>query len=288
LSLAIHCILWKEEEAMTGYLWKLMVIVIFLPALVLQGCSVEGGDTIMADGMAPAEPRGVRSITGDGQVLIEWYPNQETDLEGYIIYSNLEETGKYEEIARVGRSVSSYVDEDVDNGVTYYYAVSAYDREGNESDPSPVIEDTPRPEGRNVTLEDYILKPNLSGFDFSRPERGAQMFDRADVDIYFGIDGEVSVPYIYSDTDVEMQDLGYTDFMDDVDVSPTKGFTTLFVEAIIGHTYAFLTPDGHYAKVRITDMDIQWSNGDVLDAWMTFEWAHQLQIDNPELAPAKN
>ena len=273
---------------MTGRIWRLMMVAAFIPALVIQGCSVEGGDTIIVDDMAPADPRGVRSVTGDGEVLVEWYPNQESDLDGYIIYSNMEESGTYTEIARVGRSVSSYVDEDVDNGVTYFYAVSAFDLDGNESDPSPVVEDTPRPAGRNVTLEDFILKPDLSGFDFSNPGSGAQTFDRRDIDIYFGVDGEVSVPYIYSDSDVEMQDLGYTDFMDDVDVSPTKGFTTLFVEAIIGHTYAFLTPEGHYAKIRITDMDVEWSNGDVLDAWMLIEWAYQLQIDNPELAPARN
>ncbi len=280
---------------MTGYIWKLMALVMFLPALVLQGCTVDGGDTIILDNMSPAEPRGVYSTTGDEQVLVEWYPNQETDLEGYIIYSNMEESGTYTEIARVGRSVTSFVDEDVENGVTYYYAVSAYDQDGNESDVSPVIEDTPRPAGKNVRLEDYILMPNQSGFDFSRPERGAQNLDLRGVDIYFGVEvltgahDEVRIPYIYTvDDDIAVQDLGYTDSMDDIDVSPTKGFTFGFVEAIIGHTYAFLMPDDHYAKIRITRMEVDWTNGDLLDAWMVFEWAYQLQTNNPELAPAKN
>ena len=90
------------------------------------------------------------------------------------------------------------------------------------------------------------------------------------------------MPYIYSDDqNVLMQDLGYTDSMDDIDVSPTQGFTTLFVEAIIGHTYTFFMPDGHYAKVRVSDM------GEDAD-WIIFNWAFQLQLDNPELAPARN
>jgi hypothetical protein len=137
-----------------------------------------------------------------------------------------------------------------------------------------------------VRLEDYILYPDLSGFDFSRPERGAQAFDLINTDIYFGVDGTVRVPYIYSDNGTEIQDLGYTDSMDDVDVSPTKGFTTLFVEAIIGHTYAFYTPDGNFAKIRITDMYIDWDNN-IQEAWVVFDWAYQLQFDNPELAPRK-
>jgi len=177
----------------------------------------------------------------------------------------------------------------VENGVTYYYAVSAFDSDGRESELSPeVVDDTPRPEGKNVKLEDYILEPDISGFDFSHPERGAQPFDLRGVDIYFGIDTEVSVPYIYSDNDTRMQDLGYTDSIDDVDVSPTKGFTILFVEAIIGHTYAFLVDEENYAKIRVTDMQIDWTNGDVEEAWIAFEWAYQLQTGNPELAPSKD
>jgi len=269
--------------------WSLVSLGIFILAFVLQGCTVDDNDVVVIDDTPPAAPRGVHSVTGDEQVLIEWYPNQETDLKGYIVYRSLRKLEDYAEIAEVGSEVSSYVDDGVENGVTYYYAVSAFDFDGNESNLSPeIVNDTPRPGGRNVKLEDYILEPDRSGFDFSHPERGAQAYDRHGVSIYFGIDTEVNVPYIYSDNETEMQDLGYTDSMDDVDVSPTKGFTTLFVEAIIGHTYAFLTPDGHYAKMRVTDMYIDWVNGDVGEAWVIFDWAYQLQPDNPELAPGRN
>ena len=269
--------------------WNLVSLGIFILAFVLQGCTVDDNDVVVIDDTPPAAPRGVHSVTGDEQVLIEWYPNQETDLKGYIVYRSLRKLEDYAEIAEVGSEVSSYVDDGVENGVTYYYAVSAFDFDGNESNLSPeIVNDTPRPGGRNVKLEDYILEPDRSGFDFSHPERGAQAYDRHGVSIYFGIDTEVNVPYIYSDNETEIQDLGYTDSMDDVDASPTKGFTTLFVEAIIGHTYAFLTPDGHYAKIRITDLYIDWVNGDVQEAWVVFDWAYQLQPDNPELAPRKN
>ena len=269
--------------------WKLMILGVSLSALVLQGCSVESGDVIVMDDMPPAAPRGVRSVTGDGQVLIEWYPNQETDLKGYVIYRSLDELEDYTEIDTVGAIRSSYVDEGVRNGTTYYYAVSAFDSDGNESDLSPeIVDDTPRPDGGNIRLEDYILDPDFSGFDFSSTEKGAQPYDLRGVDIYFGVDTKVKVPYIYSDNDTEMQDLGYTDSIDDVDVSPTQGFTVKFVEAIIGHTYAFLTPNGNYAKVRVTHLKMDLTDDDVREAWMVFEWAYQLQPDNPELAPRMN
>ena len=269
--------------------WKLMILGVSLSALVLQGCSVESGDVIVMDDMPPAAPRGVRSVTGDGQVLIEWYPNQETDLKGYVIYRSLDELEDYTEIDTVGAIRSSYVDDEVRNGTTYYYAVSAFDSDGNESDLSPeIVDDTPRPDGGNIRLEDYILDPDFSGFDFSSTEKGAQPYDLRGVDIYFGVDTKVKVPYIYSDNDTEMQDLGYTDSMDDVDVSPTQGFTVKFVEAIIGHTYALLTPNGNYAKVRVTHLKMDLTDDDVREAWMVFEWAYQLQPDNPELAPRMN
>ncbi len=262
--------------------------------LLFQGCTFQSDNCSIIDDSAPAAPRGVYSTSGDGEVLIKWYPNQEKDLDGYVIYRGSSSNGEYIEMGVVGSRVTSYVDDDVRNGNTYYYAVSAYDYDGNESELSPeIVEDTPRPDGRGVKLRDYIMTPELCGFDFAEPERGSQMYNwekpnlYSNIDIYFGVDTEVSVPYIYSDNDTLIQDLGYTDSMNDVDVSPTRGFTTLFVEAIIGHTYAFLTPDGHYAKVRITDLYIDWIGNDIREAWIVFDWAYQLQIDNPDLAPKK-
>ena len=120
------------------------------------------------------------------------------------------------------------------------------------------------------------------------------------MDIYFGVgtvivyteDGEelLNVAYIYTASDdIRIQDLGYTDDMDEIDNSPVKGFTFVFVEAIIGHAYTFQTLDGNYAKIRITDLQMDWLDDGILErAWVTFDWAYQLQIDNPELAPGKN
>ncbi|MFH1142978.1 MAG: HmuY family protein, partial [Candidatus Eisenbacteria bacterium] len=46
------------------------------------------------------------------------------------------------------------------------------------------------------------------------------------------------------------------------------------VEAIEGHTYVLLTRDGHYAKIRIIDLDAE---------DLTFQWAYQQQPGNVEL-----
>ena len=280
---------------MTKHIWKLTILAVFASATIFQGCTVESGDgdiIVIDDDAAPATPRGVYSITGDEDVTVVWYPNQETDLSGYVIYRSRREFEDYDEIATVDSDAISYLDRDVENGRTYYYAVSAFDFDGNKSGLSPeTVDDTPRPAGINVTLEDYILEPDLSGFDLSRPDRGVQPFDDRNADIYFGVgdvDGELSVPFIYTaDDNIGIQDLGYTDNMDDVDVSPAQGFTFAFSEAILGHTYTFLTLEGNYAKIRITELEVRRVNGDIQRAWVTFDWAYQLQPDNTELAPGR-
>ena len=51
-------------------------------------------------------------------------------------------------MADLSTDASRYVDDDVRNGSTYFYAVSAYDYDGNESELSPEqVYDTPRPSG---------------------------------------------------------------------------------------------------------------------------------------------
>jgi len=55
---------------MTKEVWKLLVFaVLFIPIVIIQGCTVEGDDVIVVDGMAPAAPRGVQSITGSCRVV---------------------------------------------------------------------------------------------------------------------------------------------------------------------------------------------------------------------------
>ena len=231
----------------------------------------------------PAIPRGVLTTTGDERVTIEWFPNGERDLTGYRIWRS-EDNVDFDLLEEVSSDTARYVDTDVINGSTYYYAVSAFDFDDNESDLSPEeIADTPRPAGANVTLDDFNRLPERSGFDFSRPDKGAIPWDAATTDVYFGVDTAVSdnfiyenVRYLYSDNTTIIQDMGYRDVFDAVDVSPLEGFVSEFVEIIEGHVYVLNTPDGNFAKIHMIS---------VSDSAVTFDWAYQTDPDNPQLAP---
>ncbi|MDE0480949.1 MAG: fibronectin type III domain-containing protein [Candidatus Poribacteria bacterium] len=244
----------------------------------LTGCYIDADDdNDNIDREPPAIPRGVRTITGDEYVRIEWYPNAEFDLEGYTVWRS-ENNNDFEAISDLPPGTSHYTDRDVRNGRTYYYAVSAYDITGNESELSPENAwDTPRPEGRNVTLDDFQLAPDRSGFDFSHPRKGSTAWDDRTTDVYFGLDTEVNITYLYSDNETAMQDLGYQEDFDGVDVVPEYGYTTLFVELIEGHIYAIYTPDGNFAKIHVRKL---------FDDAVVFDWAYQTDPENIQLAPA--
>lgn len=242
-----------------------------LLGVLLSGCYEE--DVYEPDIEPPAVPRGVYSITGDEEVYLSWYPNAENDLAGYRMYRGLSENGAYYHIATTG-SVQ-FVDRDVSNGRTYYYAVSAYDRSGNESELSyDLVFDTPRPEGQGVRLFDFNITPAVSGYDFATNR--ALHYQSADVDIYFEYhapSGGLFINVATAQTDI--QDFGYTSSLDDVGYAPQDGWSPLgYVECIGGHSYVIWTDDDHYAKMRIITAN---------SSFVEFDWAYQIDPGNREL-----
>lgn len=230
--------------------------------------------TVIGPDLAPpAAPRGVYSVTGDGQVTLYWYPNGEKDLAGYDVYRGSACGGTY--VLLGSTTSSSFVDFNVVNGNTYYYAVLAYDIRGNESDLSyDCIFDTPRPEGV-VTLFDFNQYPTLAGFDFS--QEAVVAWNSANADIYLEFFAPNNVFYINTSVGVDIQDFGYVDNFDDVDFAPTQGWSTLgYEEVILGHAYIIWTADNHYAKIRVENIGA---------SSVGLAWAYQTDPGNGELKP---
>ncbi len=94
-----------------------------------------------------------------------WDANSEPDLAGYIVYQGAT-AGSYGSAIDVG-NVTSYTLTDLDPGMTYYLAVTAYDLSGNESLPSdevstyiePVSDEMPP----TVSLNSPISGTTLTG-----------------------------------------------------------------------------------------------------------------------------
>jgi len=239
-------------------------------AIVLGGCEE---DRIYVDDCdPPLAPVDVYSVTGDGEVYIYWTPTgQAVDL--FVVYRSSSAYGTYREIGHT--TADTFVDDEVRNGETYFYGVTAVDECGYESELNrEIVQDTPRPEGYGDRLYDANgndWRRSAWQFDAYR----AVPWDHPDADIYYIIaDG---VPFLVAvDYDTDIQDAGYAGF-DDVTWAPDGGWSpTGTVEVIPGHMYVVWTRDNHFAKLRAVSL-----NGDRME----FDWAYQVDRGNPELSP---
>jgi len=94
----------------------------------------------LKDTFPPAGPAAVRASPAAGSVELSWDRNSEADLAGYRIYRAVA-GGAFEKLAEVTQ-VPSYSDRTVESGKRYRYAVSAFDKAGNESQHSAAAEIT--------------------------------------------------------------------------------------------------------------------------------------------------
>jgi len=252
---------------------------------MLSGCDESTGPH---DVYPPAAPRGVQSVTGDGQAQLSWLENTESDLAGYRVYMSPCAGGPNCPYDPIGTTGGTVFVAPLANGVTRYFAVSAYDRAGNESELSKeYISDTPRPAGYGLALNDFQVAPATAGWDFSA--QTVVPYNNSNVDIYFGFANGVPTMLTYF-TDVDLQDAGFTNSLDEVDRAPGDiGWATNgMVELIPGHSYIVQMSSGvpslahNYAKFRVLNVSSS-------PARVVIDWAYQTDPDNTQLRsrPAK-
>jgi hypothetical protein len=102
------------------------------------------------DSFPPAAPTGLAAVAApdDGAIDLSWTPNTEIDLAGYAVYRS-EPGGKPARISAAGKPIDSpaFRDATAQPGQAYTYAVTAIDRDGNESPHSVEVQETlpPKP-----------------------------------------------------------------------------------------------------------------------------------------------
>lgn len=247
---------------------------LFLAGILLTACDVNDSN-IEPDYTPPSPPSGVVVVNGDNRVDLYWNENREPDVAGYNIYFSFSYSGKY---TLIGSSpYANYIDDEAVNGETYYYGITAYDFNGNESELSPdVIYSTPRPEGYNQALLNFRQYPNNSGYTFT--DYSVVPYDDQSTDFFFGVYNGIDSIMVWGDTDI--QDMGPTQDIYDIEFAPTSGWNPSKSEvAIAGHTYVIWTWDNHFAKVRISSISAN---------RMVFDWAFQLVEGNVQLKRSVN
>ncbi len=91
----------------------------------------------------PSPPKKLAGKAGDGTVSLSWAANTETDLVGYNVYRSLSAGGGYVKLTSAPLAILSYTDYMATNGTTYYYTVSAVDKDGDESSYAFKVKMTP-------------------------------------------------------------------------------------------------------------------------------------------------
>jgi len=263
----------------------ILILLTLIPGILLFGCDDEREIVYVDEDNPPAPPQGVYTITADEEIYLFWLPVREADVDYYRVWWSDAADGTYEVFGTTENT--EYVDTDVENGTTYYYAVTAVDLAGNESELSyENVFDTPRPEAYDQSISDFVNFPDVAGFDLSAGM--VVPYNSAAADFYVDFDPSLNAFFLnVADTLTDIQDMGYTYDFDEITYAPEFGWSFVgWVEVIVGHTYVIWTRDDHFAKVRVTYAD--YDNSDNI----IFDWAYQTSAVDPgrmELSrPQKN
>jgi len=112
------------------------------------------------DTNAPAAPTALSANPGDETVTLNWNDNNEPDLDGYNVYRSTTSGAPYGGPLNGSlRLISDYNDNDVNNGTTYYYVVTAVDTSSNESGCSNETSAAPTAGSSSITIQE-----NETGF----------------------------------------------------------------------------------------------------------------------------
>ncbi|MBM3295138.1 MAG: hypothetical protein FJY82_11545 [Candidatus Aminicenantes bacterium] len=111
---------------------------------VAGGEAVESADSravevVPKDVFPPAVPTDLTALAGLEVITLSWNPNREPDFLGYKIWRRAEGSPQFDLLTASPLLENAYADAAVEKGRRYEYAVSAVDREKNESGRSQAV-----------------------------------------------------------------------------------------------------------------------------------------------------
>jgi hypothetical protein len=177
------------------------------------------------------------------------------------------------------------------NGVPRCYGVSAISTLGYESLWSPLRQDTPRPDARNLLVWAYQADSAHAGFRFwndvnadgtAQPaELGlVQNGSRTDIDFWVYRNPADSTLWLvpeFTGTTLRLYSSAPLGDLTDIDFAPASGYSRNMIQAVPGYGYVFQIVEGQslrYGALRVTH---------VSRSYVIFDWSFQTDPGNPEL-----
>ena len=105
---------------------------------LLGGSSLLAMAEVVEDAGLPSDVENLQGFPGDGEATLTWDAStDDTGVEGYYVYAGLESVeangGSYTFGSTDAGDSTTYIMDNLTNGVTYYFTVTAYDADGNEA-----------------------------------------------------------------------------------------------------------------------------------------------------------
>lgn len=244
----------------------------------------------------PVVPASVAGIALDNATYLIWSDDaaSESDFSFYRVYI----VDGPDDLLLGETDSPGFVDLLAVNGATFTYFVTAVDDQGHESNGSSLVDVTPRPDYTGELVNAYEDVPGNSGFQFQESEDDAAVLSGDDPARHFRLESDVDGLWLVPGPGVEIFPTGqFTSALKcgvgaDVDctsweVAPTSGYAFDDVPVDAEFTYMFRVPGFggglNYGAIRVALVG-QDQSGDQV---MVFDWAYQIQEDNPNLSTAE-
>jgi hypothetical protein len=242
----------------------------------------------------PPVPDGMEVVALDNANFLRWSADARSaeDFSHYRVFLFLDEQAYL-----LGETDSEgFLDLLAENGLTYAYFVTSVDDQGHESGGSAAAEGTPRPDFHGDIVWDFFASPANSGFVFRTNEEDDPLVHGTAPERHFRLETDESGWWLVPGPDVRVYPAGFeTTALKcgvaadascvSLDVAPAQGYVVADLELLPETTYVLRVP-GDDGQLRYAALRIQLLGFDQEGAALAiFDWAHQLQPGNPNLAP---
>ncbi len=272
----------------------------FVTAVDVNGNESDASNVITVDErLRLVRPTWLSSISLNGAIHLEWsdtaYLAAPARFKWYRVYStpySLNTRFCDASWGLEGTTVApEFLASALPNGSPRCFGVTAVSGEGYESMWSPVRQDTPRPDARNVLVFALQQDATQAGFRFwndanndgtgQSSELGlVESGNAADIDfrVTRGGGDTLWIEPVYSGT--RMQVYGQVADLTSIDFAPAAGYSRNLFQAVPTYGYVFEIVDGpttlHYGALRVTHVGRD---------YLIFDWSLQTDNGNPELVP---
>lgn len=272
----------------------------YVTALDVNGGESAPSNTITIDErlVLPA-PTTLSSIALDSAIHLDWADNAflafPARFKWYRVYSTgFNAAGAVCDTSWVleGTTVShEFLSAQLTNGVARCYGVSAISVEGYESLWSPLVEDTPRPDARNVLVWSDAANAALAGFRFwndannnGYPDPGelglVEASTRTDIDFLVHLqttDSTLWIEPVFAGDSLQLYQGTPIADLTSIHTAPASGYARTLLQAQPGYGYVFervVNGQVFYAGLRVSAVSRQ---------YVIFDWSVQTAAGNPDL-----